>query len=83
MLFIWRMTASKGFVRISGSSCGEREAKKALGKDRGVGNEGMRAERSVRRTKDSKGKEQIAGTKRVEKGGEERRGKDGTSYRVE
>jgi len=84
MIFIWRMTASKGFVRISGSSCGEREAKKALRKDRGVRNEGMRVGRSVKRTKDLKEKEQRVGTNRVvEKGGEEARGKVGTSYRVE
>jgi len=30
MIFIWRMTASRGLVNISGSSCGGKASKKAL-----------------------------------------------------
>jgi hypothetical protein len=30
MIFIWRITASRGLVSISGSSCGGKESKKAL-----------------------------------------------------
>jgi len=41
MIFICRITASRGLVNISGSSCGGNESKKALRERKGLEREGV------------------------------------------